>query len=146
MKIKVPFMPLEVEVKSFGNADVECVERAPFMTYSEQLLAQENRQTDTTKAAAITTYERDLLLHVKAAFTYFQMYRSFDGLMAQSFCGKLTEYEVVTEEVALKKTYHVKLVDVVFVDTPQPILLEEGQFLRTYLYETSYIYVIMENV
>lgn len=146
MKIKVPFMPLDVEVKSFGNADVERLERAPFMTYSEQLLAQENRQTDTTKAAVITTYERDLLLYLKAALTYFHMYRSFDGLMAQSFCGKLTEYEIVTNEVALKKIYHVKLMDVIFSDTPEDICLEEGQFLRTYMYESSYIYVLMENL
>lgn len=146
MKIKVPFMPVEVQVKVFGDVDVQRVEQMPFKCYSEQLLAQENRQTDTTKPTAVTTYERDLLLHVKAAHTYFKLYRPFDGLMAQSFCGKLTQYEVVTEEAVLKKTYHVQLVDVIFSTTAQQIELLEGQFLRTYRYEDQWIYVIMENL
>lgn len=146
MKIKVPFMPAEVQMKAFGNVDVQRVEQMPFQCYSEQLLAQENRQTDMTKPTAVTTYERDLLLHVKAAHTYFKLYRPFDGLIAQSFCGKLIQYEVITKETVLKKMYHVQLVDVIFSMTSQQLEVLEGQFLRTYCYKDQWIYVIMESL
>lgn len=147
MKVNVRYATIDVPVKALDNETIERIEKAPFAMYNEQLLAQETRQHMNAKEVHIVTaYERDLLLHLKAAFVYFQHYRAFDGLMAQSFCGNLTQYERVTEEAVLKKVYYVTIRAILFEHAAQEIALSEGQFLRSYRDGDQWIYVIMENV
>lgn len=146
MKVNVRYATIDVPVKTLDNETIERIEKAPFAMYNEQLLAQEKRHMNAKEVHIVTAYERDLLLHLKAAFVYFQHYRAFDGLMAQSFCGSLTQYEQVTEETVLKKVYYVTIRAILFEHTAQKIALSEGQFLRCYRDEDQWIYVIMENV
>lgn len=146
MKVNVRYATIDVPVKTLDNETIERIEKAPFAMYKEQLLAQEGRHMNAKEMHTVTAYERDLLRHLKAAFVYFQHYRAFDGLMAQSFCGNLTQYEQVTEEAILKKVYYVTIRAILFEHTAQAIELSEGQFLRSYRDEDQWIYVILENV